>query len=382
MAGRAKKGLVLIALAVFAAVCFASPRAADPFSTWRPTTGRVAGVRFVGNAACAPCHVQMTDTFASTPMALAARAPAESEVLRRKPKMTFREGPYSYEVSRKDDRAVFTVTDGTATISETILYCFGVGASGQTFLFRHDNALYEGRVSYFEKLDGLDITILHPRAVPKSLEEAVGRRMNENDARGCFTCHTTPSGDGDRTRFDQLVPGVGCEACHGPGEKHIAAVKVKDGDKRTIEGDVQIFNPKSLDAFDLMQEFCGSCHMSFDKVMLMPGQAGLNNIRFQPYRAFKSSDHLLDDPRISCVACHDPHDKMVHETSHYDAKCLACHVSTPTESKTATRTASGCPVSAKDCVTCHMPKVELPEMHARFTDHWIRIAKPGEPVPR
>jgi hypothetical protein len=29
-----------------------------------------------------------------------------------------------------------------------------------------------------------------------------------------------------------------------------------------------------------------------------------------------------------------------------------------------------------------MPKVELPGMHARFTDHWIRIARPNDPVPR
>jgi formate-dependent nitrite reductase cytochrome c552 subunit len=46
------------------------------------------------------------------------------------------------------------------------------------------------------------------------------------------------------------------------------------------------------------------------------------------------------------------------------------------------RTASACPVSTKKCVTCHMPKVELPGMHASFTDHWIRIAKPNEPAPR
>ena len=34
------------------------------------------------------------------------------------------------------------------------------------------------------------------------------------------------------------------------------------------------------------------------------------------------------------------------------------------------------------CATCHMPKVELAGMHASFTDHWIRIAKPNEPIPR
>jgi hypothetical protein len=73
---------------------------------------------------------------------------------------------------------------------------------------------------------------------------------------------------------------------------------------------------------------------------------------------------------------------MRHESAFYDAKCLACHVSSPAEAKTEARSASACPVAARDCVTCHMPKVELPEMHAQFTDHWIRIAKPGDPVPR
>jgi hypothetical protein len=29
-----------------------------------------------------------------------------------------------------------------------------------------------------------------------------------------------------------------------------------------------------------------------------------------------------------------------------------------------------------------MPKVELPEMHYKFTDHWIRVVKPNAPVPR
>jgi hypothetical protein len=28
-----------------------------------------------------------------------------------------------------------------------------------------------------------------------------------------------------------------------------------------------------------------------------------------------------------------------------------------------------------------MPKVEIKEAHNNFTDHWIRIARPGAPVP-
>src|SRR5262249_53462604 len=121
---------------------------------------------------------------------------------------------------------------------------------------------------------------------------------------------------------------------------------------------------------------------SFETVMLMPGQGGLNNIRFQPYRMFNSRAHFRNDPRISCVACHDPHDKSERDPAFYDSKCFACHLSSPNEAKTAARQAAACPVSKRQCVTCHMPKVEVPEMHYKFTDHWIRIVKPNDPVPR
>jgi formate-dependent nitrite reductase cytochrome c552 subunit len=34
-----------------------------------------------------------------------------------------------------------------------------------------------------------------------------------------------------------------------------------------------------------------------------------------------------------------------------------------------------------DCVTCHMPKLELPGAHFAFTDHYIRIVQPNIPYP-
>jgi hypothetical protein len=52
--------------------------------------------------------------------------------------------------------------------------------------------------------------------------------------------------------------------------------------------DPQIFNPGELSALELSQEFCGSCHVGFEQAMLMPGQGGANNIRFQAYRIFYS----------------------------------------------------------------------------------------------
>ena len=57
----------------------------------------------------------------------------------------------------------------------------------------------------------------------------------------------------------------------------------------------------------------------------------------------------------------------------YDARCSACH--------SAAEHRKTCRVAKANCVTCHMPKIDLPGAHARFTDHQIRIARSGEAYP-
>jgi len=68
----------------------------------------------------------------------------------------------------------------------------------------------------------------------------------------------------------------------------------------------------------------------------------------------------------------------------FDPKCLACHSN---GKGSGTRPAGGkpgakaCPVAKDKCVSCHMPRIELPGAHYKFTDHRIRIVKPNEPYP-
>jgi hypothetical protein len=347
----------------------------SPLSNWKPFQ-RVAGVRYVGSQVCARCHPAQASSQGATPMAHAMEAISDCEVLRANPKMTYSEGKFSYQVTRQGGAATYIVGDGTRSISAQILFCFGSGVAGQTWVFRHNGSFYESRVSYYSRLKGLDITIQHPRALPPTLEDAIGRRMTPEAAEGCFKCHSTDAVGDMGLKLDRLIPGVRCEACHGPGERHVAAAS--SGKPAAA----QIFNPGRLDALDLMHEFCGACHQSFDQVAQMPDHGGINNVRFQPYRMLNSRGHLDNDKRLSCIACHNPHEHSRPEPEFYDSKCLSCHVTTPGEPKTAQRMAAACRVSKQSCVTCHMPKVELPEMHFKFTDHWIRIARPGDPVPR
>lgn len=344
----------------------------DALSRWRPTH-ELAGGSYVGSNACAQCHVWHTTKRLANAMSRALSPVDGCEILKTRPRMNFRNGSYNYQIVRDGNRSIYTISDGNSSISEPILYCFGHGKAAQTYVFRHKEVFYESRVSYYQEIEGLDFTIVHPRSVPASLEDGLGRPMTVEAAQGCFACHSTGAGSAGSLQLDHLSPGVTCEGCHGPGAKHIAAVK-------TGSKNLQVFDPAKLEADELSQEFCGACHVSFEKALLMPKQGGAINLRYQPYRIFNSRGHN-GDARISCVACHDPHDKLAEDAASYDAKCLACHLTTRGQAKTAARSAAACPVSKQLCTTCHMPKLELPGAHGKFSDHWIRIVKPGQPIP-
>jgi hypothetical protein len=379
MADRTRRTLALSALGICVLLSLSGAlagqeqtRSDDPLSKWR--SGEYPGIRYVGSALCAECHRSRAGTQSATPMAHAIELPDACRIFQAHERLTFHNGPYSYLIVRDGNQWTYTISEGAKSISEAVLYCFGEGKVGQTYVFKHNGLFYESRVSYYAELQNLEITTGHPHEVPTSLEEAVGRPMTKDEVKSCFGCHAPSAVNAAGLQLDRLIPGVTCESCHGPGEKHIAAVKA--GLKP------QIFNPGKLDANDLSQEFCGSCHRSFETVMLMPKQDGINNVRFQPYRMFNSRGHNQGDPRMSCVACHNPHEKLERNAEYYDSKCLTCHLSTAKEARSDSRSAPACPVNTKQCVTCHMPKVEVPEMHFKFTDHWIRVAKPNAPVPR
>ena len=91
-------------------------------------------------------------------MGRAMEPAATSAVLRAYPRLTFRSGAYSYEITRKGEQSLYTITDGTHIFSEPILYSFGQGKAGQTYIFRHNGELHESRVSFYKDLKGLDWT--------------------------------------------------------------------------------------------------------------------------------------------------------------------------------------------------------------------------------
>jgi len=258
-----------------------------------------------------------------------------------------------------------TVTGKGETITVPLLWAFGRGQAGQTYVFERDSALYESRVSFYNGLKGLDLTMGAQTVPPHNIDEAAGRRMDDIGARECFGCHSTRAVSGGKLHLESIRPGVGCESCHGVAEQHVAAVRAGDiaGAKLTR---------LARKTAEETSELCGTCHRTWSQIALN-GPRGVLNVRFQPYRLTNSKCYDTADARIACTACHDPHGEVETGATAYDAQCAACH-SAALHTKT-------CRVAKSKCATCHMPKVELPGAHARFTDHQIRIVRAGDSYP-
>jgi hypothetical protein len=300
----------------------------------------------------------------------AGMRPDQSEMLKEHPLLKFQEGAFSTSLVTAPDAVGLTVSDGTNTAASSPSWAFGV-KNGQTYILEKDGAYFESRLSYFSKLGGLDITPGHSPEVPGDVGRALGRKMEIGEAQRCFSCHTTAAVTSNVFESEKVVPGVTCEACHGPGAAHSTAMSAQ----KFEQGTAAILNPVNLSPSDSV-DFCGACHRTWaDVAMKMPASLGIVKIRFQPYRLELSrcwGDN--GDPRITCIACHDPHQPLVHESSAYDAKCLACH-SLKSEPKAHMTAKTFCKVATSDCVSCHMPKYELPQTHAMFTDHDIRVVR-------
>ena len=181
----------------------------------------------------------------------------------------------------------------------------------------------------------------------------------------CFQCHST--GPLALTPEMTILPseqGIRCEACHGPGQEHIA----RGGAKAAI------FNPGTLNA-QAINEFCGNCHRKPATVNDDTDWNNAWNTRHEPVYLDKSACFQKSQGALTCMTCHSPHEPLARTGvagnkqagNQYDAICQNCHAR-PQHKAVA--------VMGKSCVGCHMPKV-IPQPKLAFTNHWIGIYRRG-----
>lgn len=306
--------------------------------------------------ACASCHPAQAKPHPATSMAHAMELVPECNILKEHPLLTYTEGKYSYRIERRGDQSIYSISDGQEVRNYPIGWAFGQGLAGQTYVFESAGEYYQTRVSYYKSIDGLDLTLGASNSKPVDMDEALGIRMAPQERPQCFGCHATNSVVAKKLVTDNLIAGLQCERCHGSAENHV----------KNLASMTKLSNMST----EQTSSFCGQCHRTWEEIAA-GGQMGVVNVRFQPYRLTNSKCYDTDDARISCLACHNPHQEIDRTAAHYDSKCQACHDG-------GKPSARACKVSKSDCITCHMPKVEIPGSHHQFFDHEIRIAKAHE----
>jgi len=187
----------------------------------------------------------------------------------------------------------------------------------------------------------------------------------------CGGCHATGV-ELEKETFKE--PGVGCEACHGPGSHHAALPASETFEKRST-----IVNPSKLTAGVAMQ-ICGSCHNRGKATMskgagwpvgykpgkalevyyrsITPGDKHLYSNEFskghhQQYIDWKKSKH--SDSGVGCISCH-----VVHELGNPlfsgktkapgDQLCTSCH-------EQVAEVGAHSVHSFGNCANCHMPRI-------------------------
>ena len=337
-------------------------------------SGQSAGT-YVGAAVCAGCHgtegeVQATSAHAH------ALATANSQVSALAPGAElFRPPRYHFRFLAGDGRLRVIISDSAEKLEVPLDWAFGAGEQAITFVGQFDTDHYlEHYFSYYAGTHSLGPTPGQIGFPSNTLVLASGLLYSTLDpVTGivkCFECHSTGRPViGPLNEISPAEPGVRCEACHGPGSRHVDAV---------LHGQIAkakslIMNPARLSATRLNQ-LCGRCHRTLNpKVDFDWNKAW--NVRQQPVYLGQSACFLRSKGRLSCLTCHNPHQPLQTSLADYDRKCRVCHdsVKHPLVDRQSDST----------CIACHMPRVPIQDGLV-FTNHWIGIYAAGNrtrPVP-
>ena len=228
----------------------------------------------------------------------------------------------------------------------------------------------ELRISQYPAPPEWDRTSEHPNE-PPDLDGYLGRPIPGDAVRLCLHCHSTnfraiqqPAG-----RPEAGDHGIGCERCHGPGGHHLQAVE-------THFPDLAIARPRLAEASGVVS-LCAQCHKAPESAS--PSSASY--IRFQA-PTFARSRCYTESGSLSCVTCHNPHRNASRNAADYETVCLQCHQAAgsspgPATSKSSrAKVWSSCPINPqRDCLNCHMPRVEGAVPRTIFTDHDIRVRR-------
>ena len=368
----------------------------------RATIGAAPG--YVEDRVCANCHRSLYDSFQEVGMAQAFKAPARARLIERFGEEYFHEatGRY-YRIDRHDDgRLTFTRFQRDAAnrpvneLEIAIDWVLGSGNRARSYLYQTPHGeIFMLPLSWYSEAGQWRMS----PGFEHFGHQGVGRKVT----RACLFCHNAypevPAGSDafwQPQTFPQSLPeGIGCQRCHGPGAAHVRTV-LSGGSLEDVHQ--AITNPAKLPDRH-RDSVCFQCHLlpaeSVEGVRIVgrhdysfrPGElltdyianvdirsrdagtAERFEINHHAYRLTRSACYRESGGELTCISCHDPHEKPASEAFRRSSSevCRDCHTD-PAAAHPAGISAAG------NCIDCHMPTRRTNDViEVTMTDH--RIAR-------
>jgi predicted CXXCH cytochrome family protein len=372
-----------------------------PRTPWAKPQGQLA---FVDDRACARCHEAQYREWSGSHHDRAMQAASEKTVLG-----DFDDAKLTHfgVTSRffKRGGKFFVNTEGLdgKPADFEIRYTFGVDPL-QQYLIEFPGGRLQSLTIAWDTVKKLWFSLYPDEKIsPGDSLHWTGRYQNWNLM--CADCHTTdlkkgydPRTDSYKTTWAAL--NVGCQACHGPGEAHLAWADALRAGKRVDKGDDGLLVKSTRATSREQVDQCAACHSRRSPLdaAVRPGRPFLDEFRAETlrpdlyhadgqqlgevyeYGSFRQSK--MYQQGVRCTDCHNPHTGKVRGVG--NALCTRCH-GTPGDPRFPT---AGSKVydavthhfhqagsTGAQCVNCHMPTRNYMVVHAR-RDHSLRIPRP------
>jgi predicted CXXCH cytochrome family protein len=357
------------------------------------------GIRFVDDGACRECHEAQDSAWTGSDHDLAMQPATAATVLADFDDAVFAAAGDTLRFLTRNNRFFVRSrgTDGVASDFE-VLYTFGFEPLQQYLVSLPGGRLQAITVAW--DVDRGAWFDLYPedRLRPGDPIHWTGRLQRWNDQ--CAECHSTdlrvgydPESDTYRTTWAAVD--VSCQACHGPGEEHVAQARAGDlTDPRA--GLVVDFEDPATTWLDT----CARCHSRRSRVRAedMHGRDYFDDFSItllrddiyypdgqilgEVYVAGSFLQSLMHRRGVTCTECHDPHSTGLIADG--NALCTSCHNTGPPaafptlrareyDSPDHHRHEPG--TAGAGCVDCHMPESTFMVVDPR-RDHSIRIPRP------
>jgi tetratricopeptide (TPR) repeat protein len=371
---------------------------------------------YVGSQACAECHPGQLADWEGSHHDRAMQTAEPSTVLGDFADATFAWHGVTSTFSRRDEK-FFVRTDGPdGRLREyEIAYTFGVDPL-QQYLVRFPGGRLQalgiawdtrparaGGQRWFHLYPNEAMTHRHPL-------HWTGRNQTWNYM--CAECHSTnlrknyrPADDAYDTTWGEID--VSCEACHGPGSRHVELARAPGASPDTLGRDPGLalrferattwsIAPGTVTATRsrpyrsaIEIETCGRCHARRSVIdeTYVHGRPLMDTHRpallaeglYHPdgqileevyeYGSFLQS--RMHANGVSCSDCHDPHSLRLRTAG--NALCGTCHLPAHFDAPAHHFHEPGSPGAR--CVACHMPERTYMVVDVRH-DHGFRIPRP------